>query len=269
MIVILSYFHTKIGPLIFYSFPKSQLDEEISHRIYEVMDQPNREEFLTQTFENLKLLNYYFQIYSDWARGKKEMLLLSVLINQQISLEIEGTISNLCKKFSEKMQSKENIFTGFHIKDLINHDEVDQEEIKENESLIREWVQDLYWEIMDDTRKKSDEEKITLLLDDRYIFESLEAMSKELKTLDKEISLSDKKIKENPKIQTSISNLNKIIEDLYEGYIEKMTVHDIGIEFSGEEELDAEIKPSREDLIKVLEAEVAGEGLKEEEKKKL
>ncbi len=50
MIVILSYFHTKIGPLIFYSFPKSQLDEEISNRIYEVMDQPNREEFLNTNF---------------------------------------------------------------------------------------------------------------------------------------------------------------------------------------------------------------------------
>jgi hypothetical protein len=91
-------------------------------------------------------------------------------------------------------------------------------------------------------------------------------MSKELKTLSKEIYSSNNKIKENSNIQNSISNLNRIIDDLYEGYIEKMTVHDIGIEFSGEDELDSEIKPNREDLIRVLEEEVTGKGLKEKKR---
>ncbi|MFX1389101.1 MAG: hypothetical protein ACFE9Z_03445 [Promethearchaeota archaeon] len=264
MLIILSYFHTKIGPLIFYSYPKTELDEEISNRIYEVMDQPNREEFLTQTFGNTKLLNYYFQIHSDWARGKKEMLMLSLAVYQQISPEIEETVSNICAKFSEKMQAKENIFMGFHIKNLQNHEEIDQELITKKEAIIKEWVQDLYWEILDGTRKKSEEEKITLLLDDRYIFESLEAMSKELNILSEEISLIKDKLKKNSKIYDSISNLNRIIENLYEGYIEKMTVHDIGIEFTGQEELNTEIKPSKKEILKVLESEF---DINKEEKK--
>jgi len=259
MIVILSYFHTKIGPLIFYSFPKTQLDRDILDRIYDIMDQPNKEEFLSQTFENLKLLNYYFQIDSKWARGNKEMVMVSLIINQQISPKIEETISILCKKFSKKMQSNDEIFTGFHINDLDNYDEIDQQSIIKNDSVIKDWVHDLYWEVMGDTRRKSEQEKITLLLNDRYIFESLEEMSKELKTISREISLSKDSLKKNSDIQNSISNLNKIIDDLYEGYIEKMTVLDIedvnGL-LVAEEGLDADIQKSKKELIRVLEGEV-------------
>ncbi len=259
MIVILSHFHTKIGPTVFYTFPKTQLEEEIIERIIEVMNQPKKEEFLTQTVEDLRLLNYYFQIHSDWARGKKEMLMVSIKINQQISPEIEGVISILCKRFSDKMQSNEDIFTGFHIKELNRYDENDKERIRENESLIKEWVQDLYWEIFDDTRKKSEEEKITTLLDDRYIFESLEKMSTELKKLSKEIKLSEDFLRANLNIRESISNLENMIDDLYEGYIEKMTEFDIEDEtglFSTEEELEVDIQKRKKELLRILEGEV-------------
>lgn len=261
MIVILSYFHTKIGPSIFYSFPKAQVDEEIADRIIEVMNQPKKEEFLTQSVENFKLLNYYFQIYSDWARGNKEMVMLSIMTTLQISPEIEENISFLCKKLSKKMQSNEDIFTGFHIKELNIYDESDKERIRENDSLIKSWVRDLYWEILEDTRKISEEEKITTLLDDRYIFESLEKMSRELKKLSKEIILSEDFLRANFNIRDSISNLNKIIEDLYEGYIEKMTGFDIEDEtglFSTEEEFDGDIQKRKKELIRVLEREVNG-----------
>jgi len=258
MIVILSYFHPKIGPSIFYSFPKKQLDKEITDRIYDIMDHPNKEEFLTQTFESLKLLNYYFQIGSDWARGFKEMLMLSIMTIQQISPEIEESISNLCKIFSEKMRSNEDIFTGFHIRELNTFDENDKELIRKNEFLIKNWVQELYWEILADTRKKSEEEKINLLSDDRYIFESLEKMSREVKKISNEISSSENLLKENPHIKAAILNLNSIIDDLYEGYIEKMTNIDIESEFSDEEELDIEIQKSKKEFIRVLEPEIGG-----------
>ena len=261
MIVILSFFHTKVGPSIFYSFPQTQLAKEILERIYDIMDHPNKEEFFTQSFENLKLLNYYFQIESEWARGKEEMIMVSIMTNQQISPEIEESISILCKKFSEKMQLDKDIFTGFHIKELDNYDESDRERIIKNDSGIKNWVEDLYWELMEDTRRKSEEEKITLLLNDRYIFESLEEMSREMRTISREINLSRDSLKKNSAINNSISNLNKIIDDLYEGYMEKMTELDfddkIGF-FTKEEELDTDIQKSKKELIRVLEGEVKG-----------
>ncbi|MFX1436372.1 MAG: hypothetical protein ACFFAA_04080 [Promethearchaeota archaeon] len=255
MIVILSYFHTKIGPLIFYSFPKKQLDKEISARIYDIMDQPKKEEFFTQSFENSKLLNYYFQIYSDWARGSSEMLMLSLMTSLKISSEIEETISSLCKKFSERMQSSEDIFTGFHIKELEHYDDNDKDRIRKNNFLIKSWVQELYWEILEVIRKKSEEEKITLLLDDRYIFESLEKMSREVKKISREINLTEEKIKINSNIRDAISNLNDIIDDLYEGYIEKMTELNIEDEetfFTPEEELDTDIQKGKKELLQAL-----------------
>ena len=53
--------------------------------------------------------------------------------------------------------------------------------------------------------------------------------------------------------------LNKIIDDLYEGYIEKMTALDIEEEgdlFTTDEELDADIQKSKKELIRVLEEEI-------------
>lgn len=231
------------------------MDKEISVRIFDIMDQPNKEEFLTQTFENFKLLNYYFQISSDWARGSKEMAMLSILTSQQISTEIEENLSNLCKKFSEKMQSNEGIYTGFHIKELNSYDEIDQERIRKNNLLIKDWVQELYWEILEITRKISEEEKITVLLDDRYIFESLEKMSREVKKISKEIDLSEDSVKKNLNIRNAISNLNNIIDDLYEGYIEKMTEINFELEqgvFSPEEELDTDTQKIKKELLQTL-----------------
>ena len=114
---------------------------------------------------------------------------------------------------------------------------------------------------MEESRKKSEEEKITVLLNDRYIFESLEKMSGELKNISKEIEIgsSNKSLNSNINIKNSILNLNKIIDDLYGGYIEKMTVLDIENEnglFSAEEDMDADIQKSKKELIQLLEGEV-------------
>ena len=259
MIVILSYFHTKIGPLIFYSYPKKQLDNDLSSRIYDIMDQQRKkEEFLTQTFEDLKLLNYYFQIRSDWARGLSEILMLSLLTSGQISPEIEETIRNLCKKFSEKMQTKEDIFTGFHIKELDDYDDNDKDRIRKSDFLIKSWVQELYLEVLEVIRKISEEEKITLLLDDRYIFESLEKMSCEVRKISNEINSRKDLSRTDSAIIDAITNLNNIIDDLYEGFIEKMTgvnLEDEEAMFSSEVEQDTDAQKSKKELLAALMSE--------------
>ena len=66
-------------------------------------------------------------------------------------------------------------------------------------------------------------------------------MSKEVKKISKEINLSNDPLKRNSIIKDSISKLNTIIDDLYEGYIERMTVLDIENEngfLSTNEDLD-------------------------------
>ncbi|GAG84415.1 unnamed protein product, partial [marine sediment metagenome] len=156
-IVALSYFNRKIGPLVFFSYPKNSLDKGLSVKIANIMDQQYSEGFFTHSFENLKSINYYFEINSKWARGYKEMLMVSIILDQQISPEIEESMSALCKRFSEKMKSEQDIFTGFYINDLKQYEE-DKDRVLRNESLIKKMVQDLYWETLEETKKKSEEE---------------------------------------------------------------------------------------------------------------
>ena len=177
-ILALSWFHRKIGPLVFYSYPKNSLDKDLSVKIANIMDQQFNEGFFTHSFENLKSMNYYFEIHSDWARGNKEMLMVSTILDQQVSLEIEEKISNLCAEFSERLQSNEEIFTAFYINDLKSFDENDKEQIVKNYSLIKAWVTNLYWTIIEDTREKTEEEKIAILLNEKHIFEILEKLSR-------------------------------------------------------------------------------------------
>ncbi|MHA2392468.1 MAG: hypothetical protein ACXAEX_11040 [Promethearchaeota archaeon] len=174
--VALSYFHRKIGPSVFYSYPKDSLDRELSVKIANIMDLYN-EGFFTHSFENLKSLNYYFEIHSDWARGNMEMLMVSTIIDQQLSPEIEEKISELCVEFSEQLQSNEEIFTAFYIND-INYHEEDKDLITKNEALIRAWLKNLYWSILEVTREKTEEEKIAILLNNKHIFKTLERLSK-------------------------------------------------------------------------------------------
>ena len=176
-IVTLSYFHRKIGPIVFYSYPTDTLEKELSLKIANIMDQQFNEGFFTHSFENLKSLNYYFEIHSDWARGNKEMLMVSTIIDQQIPTEDEEKIEILLKEFSEQLQSNEEIYTAFYINDINNFDEEDQESIRKNEALIKAWVDNLYWLIIEDTREKTEEEEIAILLNDKHIFMTLEKLS--------------------------------------------------------------------------------------------
>ncbi len=176
-IVALSYFHRKIGPIVFYSYPKDMLERDLSLKIANIMDQQFSEGFFTHSFENLKSLNYYFEIHSDWARGNKEMLMVSTILDQQIPTEDEEKISILCTEFSEQLQSNEEIYTAFYINDISNFEEEDQESIKKNEALIKAWVENLYWVIIEDTREKTEEEEIAILLNDKHIFMTLEKLS--------------------------------------------------------------------------------------------
>jgi hypothetical protein len=177
-IVALSYFHRKIGPLVFYSYPENMLGEQFSARIANIMDQTVSEGFFTHSFEKNNSNNYYFEIYSDWARGNKEMLMVSIIFDQQINSEIEQSVNVLCTEFLEKLLSNEEIYTAFYINDINNFDEPDKDLIYKNNSLIKLWVKELYWAALEDTREKSEEEKIATLLNKKFIFLTLKKLSK-------------------------------------------------------------------------------------------
>lgn len=177
MMIVLSYFHQKKGPLVFYTFPEGQLDNQLSVKLNliniklaNLLDQQHSEDFFTYSAENLNSKNYYFEIHSDWARGNKEMLMVSIILDQQISAEMEENLSSLCKEFSEQLRSKKEVYTAFYINDMKSlENEKDfnrrsgydfsikiktkivnsKELIIKNDALIKEWVNNLYFSIVE------------------------------------------------------------------------------------------------------------------------
>jgi hypothetical protein len=176
--VALSYFHRKIGPIVFYAFPKQELDDQLSARIANIMDQTVSEGFFTLTFEDKLSMNFYFEIHSDWARGNNEMVMVSLIFDHQISAEMEQNLMNLCAEFCSKLQSNEEIYTAFYISDINNMEEEDKHLIIKNNEIVKGLVKELYWATIEETREKSEEEKIATLLNKRHIFLTLRKLSK-------------------------------------------------------------------------------------------
>lgn len=141
------------------------------------MDQTVSEGFFTHSFETRKSMNFYFEIRSDWARGNKEMLMISIVYDRLISSELEANVNTLCSEFSEKLLTNENIFAAFYINDLNNFDEKDKDLILSNNSLIKSWVKELYWAVIEETRERNEEEKIATLLNNKHIFSTLRKLS--------------------------------------------------------------------------------------------
>jgi hypothetical protein len=162
---------------VFYSYPKDLLERELEVQIANIMDQHLREGFFTYSFENFNSLNYYFEIYSDWARGNKEMLMFSIILEQQITSANEEIITNLCSDFSETLQSNEEIFMGFYINEKEYLEEY-VELILKNNAIIKAGVKSLYREVMDEIREKTEEEKIAILISNKHIYETIKKLSK-------------------------------------------------------------------------------------------
>lgn len=180
-VVTLSYFHRKIGPINAYSYPESILDDQSAMTIANIMDQTFQEGFFTHSFENLYSMNFYFEIHSDLARGNKEMLMASVIFDQQQEVvEIENVkkkIEEILTEFSRMLQSNDDIFFAFYINDLNNYEDY-SDSIIEKDAKMKVYIKDLYRNVLEDTREKSEEEKIALILSKRHVFETLHKLTK-------------------------------------------------------------------------------------------
>lgn len=166
----LSYFQKKIGPQIYYSFPEKVLDPRFSSRIRNIMDQALGEEFFTYKFEDLNSVNFFFEIDSKWARGGKEMVMLSLIFDKILNLEREKNILALSLDFTEKLKSNEGVYKAFHIHEKNLYDKKEQNEIEENLNLIKVWVQEFYSASFEEIREKTEEESIANLLKDKEVF---------------------------------------------------------------------------------------------------
>jgi hypothetical protein len=175
--IILSYFDRKIGPTIFHTYPKKRLNEEEASTVANLMDQMISEGFFTYSFNGCNTLNYYFEIDSDWARGNKEFLMISVIFEESISAEIEKIVFSLCNEFSEWLKEKQYVFIAFYRNNNSNHRNTQITNSTEKK-LIKIWIKELYIAIIDEIQEKHEEGFITTLLEKKSVLATLDYLTK-------------------------------------------------------------------------------------------
>ena len=84
MIVLLSFFHTKIGPKIFYTFPERELDRELSERLYDEND-----ETTTQIVCSVNM-RYHVNSRDQYKSVEKQLLSASRYFRTYINEECLG-----------------------------------------------------------------------------------------------------------------------------------------------------------------------------------
>ncbi len=118
----LNFFNTIRGPQILCYYPSS-LEEERAQQIANLLNISElikQKFFVYETSPQFKTVNYYFEIPSEWARGKKEMLLLSLILIDE-PLEQIHVFEDLLKKIETKIGSIKNAYKGFYLYD-VGHD---------------------------------------------------------------------------------------------------------------------------------------------------
>ncbi|MHA1776831.1 MAG: hypothetical protein DRO88_06675 [Promethearchaeia archaeon] len=176
--VAISYFHRKIGPIVYYSFPEDILTEDEKSRLAEFMDQIYEEGYFTHKFGKLASMNYYFEINSEWARGNKEMLMVSFVIDKTPNQMEEAIFKEFTREFAEKMKTQKNLFKAFYSTEDTQVSEADYPKIKEFNSNIRFWLKELYWTGVEELRERTEEEKWASIMSKKEIFNVIKKLSK-------------------------------------------------------------------------------------------
>ncbi|MFX1419996.1 MAG: hypothetical protein ACFE9N_13845 [Promethearchaeota archaeon] len=133
----LLYFNTITGPEIYFSHPGS-IKESICKKILGFFDLDMSDQFFEVSLieDELKLINLYFEITSCWARGNKEMLMLSVITDKNHKSEI---FYDILKEYSIKIMSAVNLYKAFYVKGYLKENDPEIElKINELHTLILE-----------------------------------------------------------------------------------------------------------------------------------
>ncbi|MFX1497376.1 MAG: hypothetical protein ACFFBH_07610 [Promethearchaeota archaeon] len=209
-LIAISYFDRKLGPCVFYSYPEHKLKEENASIISSLMDQIISEGFFTHSFNSSYTLNYYFEIDSEWARGKKEFLMISIIFQQPVSVELEKALFTICIEFIEWLKAKKYIFRGFY-RNTEEDGHSSHREIESNFNLIKDWIQEFYLAIEDETENNLKEYNISSLLEKQEVIETLNLLS------NKSIPIRELKSWYNKKFPHN--NFNHLISTLFKCYI--------------------------------------------------
>jgi predicted hydrocarbon binding protein len=112
MFVALSHFDAVEGPRVFASLP-TELPTQVEDTISALMDLRSD----TAAFEfvvpglNLKLVNLSFEVPSEWARGRAEILMVTLVVEAK---QESATLPPILEDFKQGLLNEPEIFRGFY-----------------------------------------------------------------------------------------------------------------------------------------------------------
>ncbi|MHA1272240.1 MAG: hypothetical protein ACTSVV_15440 [Promethearchaeota archaeon] len=128
---ILSSFDNRLGPKIFIKIPNSG-SVPYFNEIPLLMDFYKRG-FFVHEFNNIKTANLIFDIYSPCARGKREMLMISIVLYQEkINIDL-NSFKEILEFFAMQITQIEDIYKGFYFEEINEG----KEKLKEIVNLVR------------------------------------------------------------------------------------------------------------------------------------
>jgi translation elongation factor EF-4 len=149
------HFNKLTGPEIIFSLPED-IPESIGNRLRGIFDLNLDDQFLEITIkkENIKITNMYFEIASDWGRGNVEMVMLSVITDENYD---NGIFQNVLLDFSNKLKNIKDIYQAFYY-NIDDYSRLD--EIKRKRAELKELVIECFENLKSKSTADIEEEKI-------------------------------------------------------------------------------------------------------------
>jgi len=131
--LVLSYFDGIRGPSVLLSYPDEKLEENIINNLKKFFDLEIDETFfeIVLITKKKKIVNFNFEIPSEWARGNKEFAMLSLIM--KIEYNSEDLYAFLVDS-SYKILKTENVYKAFYKFDEFRDNDI---EIDLNYEIIR------------------------------------------------------------------------------------------------------------------------------------
>jgi hypothetical protein len=163
--VALTFFKRRSGPHIFYSYPEGVLNNIEKESIAGIIVQSSNESFFQHQSSRISSLNFYFELHSEWARGNKEMLMISVVLNQKITAAIEEVVQSLSIEFESQLSSTQYMFKALYMSELGSFSDEEQANIVRFSEDLKLKLQDFYKKINILQRRKNAKYVITVSLE--------------------------------------------------------------------------------------------------------
>jgi len=113
-IVMLTYFDRKIGPKVYYSYPKVIIDINLKSEICSFLDLSTSKGYLILVRNGMRVYNFPFELQSSLARGGVDILALSLILDNKITLEKEIILQELFNRFKKLVEYDKEIFYAFY-----------------------------------------------------------------------------------------------------------------------------------------------------------